>query len=433
MKKLIESYNSTETALVITSYLAKSRCNFNAVSEYSERTLSYLARKRKVLVCAEKTGKNQEFSPGKNIFVVPIWEKGNPFSFISLFLFISRMSMIKSIYVQFEFNVFGGIIPNLALLLLLSILRFMGKQVTFELHQVIFDVGKLVKHVYITNFMAQKILNLGLRIYYYLLGISADHIIVFEDELKNRLVRYINPLKIHVLNLPTAKKYIISPIIAKRRLKLPPNKFIMMVFGFINGYKGIDWIIDAFSSFRNPQIRLLIVGGKNPYLKEQPSYQRFYNSIITKAKKNPGIIQRGFVPDDKVSLYYSAADLVIMPYEVFMSASGPFSLALSHNKPVILSEKLQDYSKSNDFSVAMKNAQLSHKDLFFELETAQFKQKITQIMKDKAYVQRLVVFSKTLNDLRSNEYFEMDLDKILFPQPAVKFARFISKPLLVKL
>jgi hypothetical protein len=88
---------------------------------------------------------------------------------------------------------------------------------------------------------------------------------------------------------------------------------------------------------------------------------------VSELAKHKHMTHTGFVPDEKVYLYYSAADLVVMPYEVFMSASGPFSRALAHQKPIILSEKLKDYTKSEDFKTAMQKAQVTQSDLYFSL------------------------------------------------------------------
>jgi len=419
-------YNRPETALVITSFPNPGdetfgKRSFNAVGWHSEKTLRQLSKESKVLVCAEKNGDNKYLEAEENLLVVRNWGKGNNFSLISLLFFILKFQNIKSIFVQFEFNVFGGILPNLILLIILFILRLKGRQITFELHQVITDISLLQKHINITNKIIQSYFNFGLKLYYVLLGLIAHKIIVFEQELKNRLLNLINPDIIEVLSLSVIKKSLPSKIKSRRKLGLSNKEFVILVFGFINGYKGIDWIIkqieDNTSKVKNKKIRLLIAGGKNPYLKKQEHYQKFYNSIINGAKKYKNITLTGFVPGKEVSTCFAASDLIVLPYEVFMSASGPFSLALSFEKPIILSKALETYTNSVDFKKAMKENNLSKKDLFFRLNQSDLFDLVRKAQKSKRYYKKLINFSQLLGQLRSSEEVVGKLQKIIF-EPA---------------
>jgi glycosyltransferase involved in cell wall biosynthesis len=399
---------------------------FNAVGWHSEKTLSHIAKKRPVLICAEVTSQKKETRPYQNMIIKRIWEKSAPLSFIPLLIYILRLYKVRSILVQFEFNVFGGIIPNLSLLLMLTILRLAGKQITFEMHQVILDISQLEKHINIKNKLLQKFFDVSLVIFYRMVGIIVNKIVVFEQELKNRLVPMVDAHKIEVLSLAVDKKNTIPIAEAKKLIGIHPDEFVVLVFGFINGYKGIDWIIEAMKPYKN--IKLLIAGGENPYLKDKPFYQKFYQSILDMAQDQEHIIMTGFIPDEKVSLYFSAADLVVMPYTVFMSASGPFSLTLAHNKPILLSQTLLDYSKTEDFMEASAKAGLINSDLFFSLETSdELIQHIEKAKNNKEYLKKLEQFSSELAKLRSSSTVIKRFDDILFlphlnPNTATKSA-----------
>ncbi len=416
----IKTYNTPETLLVITSYPnpadgSYGRRDFNAVGWHSEKGLPYIARFRKVLVCAEKIGTRKYFSPLENLLVARVWKKGNILSLLRLYSFILKQDKISSILVQFEFNILGGIIPNLTLLLILMLLRLSGKHITFEAHQVITDIGKLVKHVHITNPLMQHVFNVGLRLFYIAVGIIANTVIVFEEEMKIRLQRFIAAKKIQVLSLFVNKQSVIPAEQARKKIGISKNEFVLLVFGYINGYKGIDWIMQALKKTKGKNLRLLMVGGKNPYLKNTPHYEAFYNAIVDEARKQAHFTYVDFVPDDKISLYFSAADLVVMPYTVCISASGPFSHALGYNKPVILSEKLYDYSKSIDFKKAMQEAKIEQNDLFFTLTKETLLHLINRAKNDSSYYKKLVAFSSTLADIRSFSSMSRKLDLILFP------------------
>ena len=67
----------------------------------------------------------------------------------------------------------------------------------------------------------------------------------------------------------------------------------------------------------------------------------YFQSIKNKVHNNKRISMTGFVPEENISNYYSVADLCMIPYREFISSSGPLSLALSYQRPVILSKELQ--------------------------------------------------------------------------------------------
>lgn len=398
MNKLINNYNKNDTLLVITSFPSKR--NFNAVGWHSQKTLSQLSKIKRILVCAEYEVNRKAKYVNENLLVVGTWQKSKILSLPSLLHFIIKQNKISSILVQFEFNVFGGTMPNLFLMLMLLILKTLGKHITFELHQVIKDVGALEKHINIKNYFLKKFFNFGLIFYYMAIGIVADHVIVHEQELKDRLKNLIPLKKIEILPIGVDEKTIMTKNEAKNIIKAANGKFTLLVFGFINGYKGIDWLLKDSSVLKNENVELLIVGGENPYLKDKPHYKRFYKSILKEANKHSNVTLTGFVPDKKIYLYFAAADLVIMPYEVFMSASGPFSLAIEHERPIILSNVLADYQKSNDFKRAMNIAGLKMQDLFFKLNQTNLSFLVKRAMREKEYYSKLCKFTKILSEIR---------------------------------
>lgn len=419
------SFNSPETLLAITSYPnpkdgTVGNKQFNAVGWHSQKTLSQLAKRSKVVVLAENRSGKQTFQPEKNILVKRVWKKGSVLSILSLAKTIFKLNNIRSIYAQFEFNVFGGILPNIALLAVLLLLRLTGRKITFELHQVITDIALLQKHVNITNPLIQHFFNLSLKAFYIILGLVVNNIIVFEEELKTRLSQFVKREKIIVLSLAVEKKSLPTKKFARKQTQLADNEFVLLVFGFINGYKGIDWIISALKDVKPTQKnRLVIAGGENPYLKDQAHYQGFYNKIVTEAKKYKHITLTGFVPDEEIGSYFAAADLVVMPYEVFMSASGPFSLALSYGKPIIMSRVLSDYSRSEDFSQAMKESLITKNNLFFSFTSKSLENLIHLYQHNTEAYSRLELFTTRLAKLRSSEVVTEKLYTLLQPSPSV--------------
>ncbi len=393
--------------------------NFNAIGWHAEKIISRLSRGNRLVVLAEKTSSKASMSKfNKNTTILRTWKKGNPLSILMLSRHLLSLQKVKRIYVPFEFNIFGGTLPNIALVGLLIILRVMGKQITFEFHQVIFDIGDLKKHIFIRNAFQKYFYNFGLKVFYTLIGILSESVIVFELELKERLSKFVNRNKISVLSLSTSVSSSLSKKAAREKLKISHNDFIVLVFGYINGYKGIPWIMEKLSS----PVKLIIAGGKNPYLKHLQHYKNFYASIVNAARKLPHVTHTGFIPDTKVETYYKAADLVVIPYEVFMSASGPFSLALSYKKPVLLADTLIDYSKSKDFACAMTRAGIKSKDLFFSHQNNELPQLIRKYRTNKLYRVKLHTFVELLSNERSEEKVVEKLNSLLAFTPASKRA-----------
>lgn len=113
---------------------------------------------------------------------------------------------------------------------------------------------------------------------------------------------------------------------AKSQLGLPDEKKVLLFFGMIKPYKNIDLLISLFNQAALSDYVLVVAGNTDSAaLKE---------SLLEYAK-NPDIhLYLQFIPDDKLHIYLSAADAVVLPYKSILN-SGALLLALSFNKPVI--------------------------------------------------------------------------------------------------
>ena len=116
------------------------------------------------------------------------------------------------------------------------------------------------------------------------------------------------------------KKYLLHPLYtsfgdklikadARRALDLPIDKQLVLFFGLIRNYKGLDMLLDAMNELKsNPNINLIIAG--EFYEDKQP-----YLDLIKKyGIENRVILHGKFIANEDVKLYFSAADLVALPY-----------------------------------------------------------------------------------------------------------------------
>jgi glycosyltransferase involved in cell wall biosynthesis len=118
---------------------------------------------------------------------------------------------------------------------------------------------------------------------------------------------------------------------ARTQLGLGENDKIILFFGYIRKYKGLDLLIQAMKDIRIQQleIRLLVVG--EFYDAAQP-YMDLVNSL---ALQNDITFYDQFVPDQEVTNYVSAADFIIQPYKN-ATQSGVTPLAYHFSKPMLV-------------------------------------------------------------------------------------------------
>ncbi|HEX2534926.1 MAG TPA: glycosyltransferase, partial [Chitinophagaceae bacterium] len=118
---------------------------------------------------------------------------------------------------------------------------------------------------------------------------------------------------------------------ARQKLDLPQDRRILLFFGFIRKYKGLDLLIRAMAE---PELRrtdaLLLVAGEF-YEEEAP-----YRELIRQLGLQDRIIVRSqFIPDSEVRYYLCAADCVVQPYRD-ATQSGVTPLAYHFEKPMIV-------------------------------------------------------------------------------------------------
>ena len=124
---------------------------------------------------------------------------------------------------------------------------------------------------------------------------------------------------------------------ARRRLRdkgiaIGDNDRILLFFGFIRKYKGLDIALEAMADPRIKEmgIRLLVAG--EFYEEAAP-----YNELIARLDIADRLLLRtDFIPDSEVRDYLCAADAVIQPYRN-ATQSGVTPLAYHFEKPMIVS------------------------------------------------------------------------------------------------
>jgi glycosyltransferase involved in cell wall biosynthesis len=120
---------------------------------------------------------------------------------------------------------------------------------------------------------------------------------------------------------------------AEARKILDINEYdrIILFFGFIRKYKGLDLLLQAMASpmIKNAGIKLLIAG--EFYEDRKP-----YDELVARENLSSRLIMKtGFIPDSMVRYYLSAPDFVIQPYRN-ATQSGVTPLSYHFEKPMLV-------------------------------------------------------------------------------------------------
>lgn len=108
---------------------------------------------------------------------------------------------------------------------------------------------------------------------------------------------------------------------------------ILLFFGYVRKYKGLNVLLGAMPEIlkKNSKAKLLIVG------EFYDSPDKYYEQINNLGIKDSVKVVQRFVPNEEVGLYYSIADLVILPY-LSATQSGVLNIAYGFGKPVIVTD-----------------------------------------------------------------------------------------------
>ena len=394
MKYLIEKYNRWDSLIVISSYPEKNTRysqNVCAVGGFTKNITDNLPC-HKIIFTTKLGYKNDQIYEEKNSFIYRIFKRNSLFSFIKLFSTIKRFTNVKKVLIQFEFSSFGDIFTTILFPILLISLKLSDKKIYFVFHQVIFDLNGLTEYLgWEKNDWRLPFFNFFLKLFYQINVALSEKIIVLEEEFRQRLLKISDqPNKISVIShgVDTNLK-IISQKLARKKLKIE-NKFTILYFGYLTWYKGADLMIEIAKANKN--FNFIIAGGPSFTQKNKLHYQKYLKKF-TFLPKN--LKTTGFVKERQIPLYFSASDLVILPYRSMISSSGPLSLAFSFEKPVVLSHKLKTYLKSGDFKNSFSKTQLEEKNLFKDFEK---NKKISLNIKS---ISKLIYFSKLMKASRN--------------------------------
>lgn len=114
---------------------------------------------------------------------------------------------------------------------------------------------------------------------------------------------------------------------ARRRLGVPADAPLLLMFGFVRRYKGLRYLLDAIASLPKPP-HLLVAG--EFWEDEQP----YREQIGRLGLERHVTLHNRYINNEDIEPYFAAADALVLPY-LSGSQSGVGMIAISYGLPVI--------------------------------------------------------------------------------------------------
>lgn len=121
---------------------------------------------------------------------------------------------------------------------------------------------------------------------------------------------------------------------ARLKLGIKNEELILLFFGFIRKYKGLDLLLNAMKIIKNSNFNIqnskLLIAGE--FYEDRKAYDEQIEKLDLQESL---ILHTDFIPDSEVKYYLCAADVVVQPYKN-ATQSGVTPLAYHFEKPMIV-------------------------------------------------------------------------------------------------
>lgn len=119
--------------------------------------------------------------------------------------------------------------------------------------------------------------------------------------------------------------------LARKNLGIATNEKIILFFGFIRKYKGLDMLLEAMALLKDkmPDLKLMIAG---EYYEDQKQYEEQIEQLGIRDRL---ILKTTFIADNEIKNYLCASDLVVQPYRN-ATQSGVTPLAYHFEIPMLV-------------------------------------------------------------------------------------------------
>jgi glycosyltransferase involved in cell wall biosynthesis len=169
-----------------------------------------------------------------------------------------------------------------------------------------------------------------------------DRIFVHTEKMRAELVKDFGVEQAAVVIIPYGINNAVpdtglSPEEARAALSIRSSEKVVLFFGNIAPYKGVEFLVAAFERLvrEDPNYRLVIAGRTKKGCDE---YSDAIRHRLSASEIMPRTIQKfELIPDEDLEIYFKAADVSVLPYtQIFQS--GVLFLSYSFGLPVIVAD-----------------------------------------------------------------------------------------------
>ncbi|MCF0175607.1 MAG: glycosyltransferase [Bacteroidales bacterium] len=118
---------------------------------------------------------------------------------------------------------------------------------------------------------------------------------------------------------------------AAAALGLDPSGEYALFFGLIRDYKGLDWLLEAFTDEKLKDKKLIVAG------EFYGDGRKYYDLVESLGIADRVVWFAEFIPDDAVRHFFSLADLVALPYRS-ATQSGVTQIAYHFELPMLVTD-----------------------------------------------------------------------------------------------
>ena len=213
--------------------------------------------------------------------------------------------------------------------ILLLFYRLCGRRIVFTAHNV--NIGQRDGTDSFMN-------RFTLRMQYSLVDDIFVHTERMKEEIQNGF--RIPSAKIHVIPFPmnsTVPNTALNCAQARMQLGINPQDRVLLAFGAIAPYKGLEFIVDALAELRqkDDRYRLLIAGA--PKNGEVEYWESIRRRISDRRLDSAVVLKIEHIPDEQTEIYFKAADALVLSY-TYIFQSGVLFLGYNFGLPALAAD-----------------------------------------------------------------------------------------------
>ena len=260
-----------------------------------------------------------DFDPGIEIYEGMDWN--SPWTWHGAYRFLKQHQPDAIIMLWWTSTV-----AHMELFLALANRMKIKANLILEMHEVVDPLEESIMPIRLYSRLAGKLI----------MG-KADAFTAQSSSAKNQIVKIykLDDEKVFVVPIGLYDDYkcISDKNLSRKELGIE-DEFVILYFGLIRKYKGVPYLVEAFNKLPRDIVqhsRLVIAG-------EDWGDETSLGDMINSSPHKEQITYKPqFVPDEMIPKYFSATDVVVLPY-LRTAGSGVANIAMAHGKPVITSD-----------------------------------------------------------------------------------------------